>query len=35
MWTTPTGFVVVHENREPKDVRLATADHMLTPYFFA
>jgi DNA-directed RNA polymerase len=29
MWTTPIGFLVLHENREPKEVRLATADHML------
>ena len=28
-WTTPIGFLVLHENREPKVVRLATADHML------
>ena len=25
-WTTPTGFVVIHENREPKEVRVATSD---------
>src|SRR5437868_8339644 len=29
MWTTPIGFVVLHENRKPKAVRLATADHMI------
>ena len=26
-WTTPSGFYVVHEVREPKPVRIATADH--------
>jgi DNA-directed RNA polymerase len=26
MWITPLGFVVLHENRKPKEVRLATAD---------
>jgi DNA-directed RNA polymerase len=26
VWTAPTGFVVVHENREPKTVRIVTAD---------
>jgi Autographiviridae RNA polymerase len=25
-WITPAGFVVLHENRKPKEVRLATAD---------
>ncbi len=29
MWITPIGFVVLHENRKPKEVRLATADHMI------
>src|SRR5207302_5122099 len=29
MWITPAGFVVLHENRKPKAVRLATADHMI------
>ena len=29
MWITPIGFVVLHENRQPKKVRLATADHMI------
>jgi DNA-directed RNA polymerase len=29
MWTTPVGFVVLHENRKPKEVRLATADHRI------
>jgi DNA-directed RNA polymerase len=29
MWTTPVGFVVLHENRKPKEVRLATADHTI------
>jgi len=31
-WITPIGFVVIHENREPKDVRLATADHRIKVY---
>jgi DNA-directed RNA polymerase len=31
-WTTPAGFVVVHENREPKAVRVATADRTLLIY---
>jgi len=30
MWVTTAGFVVLHENRKPKEVRLATADHMIT-----
>jgi len=25
-WTTPSGFCVVHESREPKPIRVATAD---------
>src|SRR5207253_577142 len=29
MWITPVGFVVLHENRKPKEVRLATADHTI------
>jgi DNA-directed RNA polymerase, mitochondrial len=29
MWITPIGFVVIHENRKPKEVRLATADHKI------
>jgi DNA-directed RNA polymerase len=33
-WITPIGFVVIHENREPKEVRLATADHRLKIYAF-
>jgi len=33
-WITPIGFVVIHENREPKEVRLATADHRLKVYAF-
>jgi DNA-directed RNA polymerase len=32
MWITPAGFVVLHENRKPKEVRLATADHMILVY---
>ena len=31
---TPIGFVVIHENREPKEVHLATADHRLKVYAF-
>ena len=27
VWTSATGFIVVHENREPKKVRIVTADH--------
>jgi DNA-directed RNA polymerase len=33
-WITPIGFVVIHENREPKEVHLATADHRLKVYAF-
>ena len=29
MWITSVGFVVLHENRIPKGVRLATADHTI------
>jgi DNA-directed RNA polymerase, mitochondrial len=29
MWITPAGFVVLHENRKPKETRLATADHTI------
>jgi DNA-directed RNA polymerase len=29
VWTTAAGLVVVHENRKPKEVRLATADHKI------
>jgi DNA-directed RNA polymerase len=29
MWTTPVGFVVIHENRVPNGVRLALADHTI------
>ena len=32
MWTTPAGFVVLHENRKPKEVRLATADRTILVY---
>jgi DNA-directed RNA polymerase len=31
-WTTPTGFRVVHEMREPKAVRVTTLDRTLTVY---
>jgi DNA-directed RNA polymerase len=31
-WITPAGFVVLHENRKPKEVRLATADRMILVY---
>jgi DNA-directed RNA polymerase len=31
-WTTPTGFPVVHEIREPKSVRVMTADRTLVVY---
>jgi DNA-directed RNA polymerase len=34
MWTTPTGLVVIHENRKPKEVRLATADRMILVYYY-
>jgi DNA-directed RNA polymerase len=33
MWITPAGFVVLHENRKPKKVRLATADRMILVYY--
>jgi len=29
-WTSPAGFPVVHEIREPKEVRLSTADRRIT-----
>ncbi len=29
-WTSPAGFPVVHEIREPKEVRIATADRRIT-----
>ena len=32
VWTTPVGFAVIHENREPKAVRLATADRKTLIY---
>src|SRR5947209_2756111 len=32
MWVTPAGFVVLHENRKPKEVRLATADRTILVY---
>jgi DNA-directed RNA polymerase len=32
VWTTPAGFLVVHEIREPKPVRVATADHTILIY---
>ena len=28
-WVTPAGFLVLHENRIPRPVRLATADHTI------
>jgi DNA-directed RNA polymerase len=31
-WTSPAGFPVVHEVREPKEVRLATADSTIIIY---
>jgi DNA-directed RNA polymerase len=31
-WTTPAGFPVNHESREPKSVRVATADHSFVLY---
>jgi DNA-directed RNA polymerase len=31
-WTTPAGFRVVHEIREPKTVRIATSDRTLVVY---
>jgi DNA-directed RNA polymerase, mitochondrial len=34
MWTTPVGFVVLHESRKPKAVRLATADRMILVYHY-
>jgi DNA-directed RNA polymerase len=34
MWITPAGFVVIHENRKPKEVRLATADRMILVYHY-
>jgi len=32
MWITPVGFVVLHENRKPKEARLATADRTILVY---
>jgi DNA-directed RNA polymerase len=31
-WTTPVGFLVVHENRDPKTVRVATSDRTFVLY---
>ena len=31
-WTTPAGFPVVHETREPKTQRIATADRTFVVY---
>ena len=31
-WTTPSGFRVIHEIREPKIVRVATSDHTFVVY---
>jgi DNA-directed RNA polymerase len=33
-WVTPVGFVVLHENRRPKEVRLATADRTILVYHY-
>jgi DNA-directed RNA polymerase len=32
MWITPVGFVVLHDNRKPKEARLVTADHKILVY---
>jgi DNA-directed RNA polymerase len=32
VWTTPVGFRVVHESREPKALRIATADRTILVY---
>jgi DNA-directed RNA polymerase len=32
VWTTPAGFPVVHESREPKTQRIATSDRTLIVY---
>ncbi len=32
VWMTPVGFPVVHENRVPKEARLATADRTILVY---
>ncbi len=32
VWTTPVGFRVVHESREPKGVRVATVDRTILVY---
>jgi len=32
VWTTPAGFPVVHETREPKAQRIATSDRTLIVY---
>src|SRR5437867_9111724 len=32
VWTTPAGFRVVHETREPKTQRIATSDRTLIVY---
>jgi DNA-directed RNA polymerase len=34
MWITSVGFVVLHESRKPKAVRLATADRMILVYHY-
>src|SRR5207244_1101669 len=34
MWVTPAGFVVIHENRKPQEVRLTTADRMILVYHY-
>jgi DNA-directed RNA polymerase, mitochondrial len=33
-WITPAGFLVLHENRIPKKIRLATADRMILVYYY-
>jgi DNA-directed RNA polymerase, mitochondrial len=34
MWITPAGFLVIHEARKPKKIRLATADRTLLLYHY-
>jgi DNA-directed RNA polymerase, mitochondrial len=34
MWIGPAGFLVIHEARKPKEIRLATADRMILIYFY-
>ena len=35
VWTVPTGFLVIHEILEPREVRVRTADRSLVIYKFA